>query len=182
MEAIIGVVGTILGTILGWFLNSISQKGKLQFYIKQWEDKFECNEIGTIVECSTIDEAEWYSYSFNVDIYNSSSETKIMRDIFVVFSDGKNIIRKQVPQDGSSKRYAAHCYHYDKLNLINIPPKTVINVEMLDSEYDKENSIRNYLSTQKIYIQYTDEKNNTKKIYIVKNNYKNFFTRKENKN
>lgn len=52
---------------------------------------------------------------------------------------------------------------------------------MLDSEYDKENSIRDYLSTQKIYIQYTDEKNKMKKIYIVKNNYKNYFMRKENK-
>lgn len=37
-SAIIGVGGTVLGTIVGWLLNSLSQFGNLHFYDKSWED------------------------------------------------------------------------------------------------------------------------------------------------
>lgn len=88
--AIIGVAGTLAGTALGWFLNVFSNKGKLKIYVSSREDEFEKNEMGEIVPATNTDDVECYAYKCFLDIYNSSNETKIMRDIQVVFSDEKN--------------------------------------------------------------------------------------------
>ena len=40
MEAMVGVIGTILGTVLGWFLNSISNRGKIKLFVSSWENEF----------------------------------------------------------------------------------------------------------------------------------------------
>ena len=88
--AIIGVAGTLAGTALGWFLNVFSNKGKLKIYVSSREDEFEKNEMGEMVPATNTDDVECYAYKCFLDIYNSSNETKIMRDIQVVFSDEKN--------------------------------------------------------------------------------------------
>ena len=49
MIAIIGVIGTLAGTILGWGLNSLSQRGKLNFYVHSWKEEFQVNKIGEMV-------------------------------------------------------------------------------------------------------------------------------------
>ena len=175
MEAIIGVVGTVLGTILGWLLNSLSQKGRLYFYIKQWEDKFEEHEDGGLTKCTSIESAECYTFSLNLDIYNSSAETKIMRDILVVFANGKQILRAITPKDYATQRYAAHSYHYDDVGPINIPPKTVINLVLYYYEWDNNKSLKKFFNTNKIFLQYTDEKNQTKKVLISSKNYEYYF-------
>lgn len=40
LSAIIGIVGTVIGTVLGWILYNISQRGKLNFYVSDWEYQF----------------------------------------------------------------------------------------------------------------------------------------------
>ena len=67
-----------------------ANKGKLKFYVTSWENEFEKNEIGEMVPATSTNDVECYAYKCFLDIYNSSNETKIMRDIQVVFSDGKN--------------------------------------------------------------------------------------------
>ena len=41
LPAIIGVVGTLLGTILGWILSNLSKRGKLRIF-STWKDEFQC--------------------------------------------------------------------------------------------------------------------------------------------
>lgn len=60
-EALIGVVGTLLGTILGWFLNSFSRRGKVGVFVVQWEQHLHKNEAGHMVCCRDKDDAESYS-------------------------------------------------------------------------------------------------------------------------
>lgn len=177
MEAIIGVIGTILGTILGWVLNSISQKGKLNFYIVSWEDKFQHNEHGYMKASSTIQESQTYSCKVAIDIYNSSAETKIMRDVKLVYEGGREVLRKSTPNDYSTLQVVAYAAHYDKVGPINIPPKTIINVVLTHSEWNKENSLADYMRTEKIYIQYLDEKGNEKRVLIKEDQYHNYFER-----
>ena len=40
------------------------------------------------------EQTEYYHYDLTLDVYNSSSETKILRNIKIEFDDGKNILHK----------------------------------------------------------------------------------------
>jgi len=40
LEAFIGIAGTIIGTLMGWFFNNMSQAGKLKVYVNSWVDSF----------------------------------------------------------------------------------------------------------------------------------------------
>ena len=125
--AVIGVAGTLLGTALGWFLNVFANKGKLKFYVTSWENEFEKNEIGEMVPATSTNDVECYAYKCFLDIYNSSNETKIMRDIQVVFSDGKNEWNSAVPKDYNTL-HGTHINCYDDILPMNISPKTVCKV------------------------------------------------------
>ena len=45
----LGILGTLVGTILGCFLNALSQKGKLNVSVTSWKDKFEYDSVGSMV-------------------------------------------------------------------------------------------------------------------------------------
>ena len=49
MDAVISVIGTIPGTILGWVLNSLSTGGELKTYVSSWNDSFQYNKIGSMI-------------------------------------------------------------------------------------------------------------------------------------
>ena len=105
--ALIGVGATIARTVLGWVLNNLSIRGKLIFYISLWDDSFKHNHIGEMIPCSKREEVQSYTYKASFDLYNSSGNTKIMRNIQIAFSDGKSDIEKQTPQDDATKRFSS---------------------------------------------------------------------------
>lgn len=178
--AIIGVIGTILGTILGWFLNSISNKGKLKLYITSWEDEFEYLESGCIAPSHSIEQTESYSYRLELDIYNSSGEPKIMRNIAIIFNDGKSDIHKSIPQDVGTRRVSGYMAFYDDILPLNIPPKTVLHIQLLKSNHDHE---LDYIwNTKRIYLTYTDTKGRDKRMIIKSEDYANYFNKCNLKN
>lgn len=137
--ALIGVGATIAGTVLGWVLNNLSNRGKLNFYVSSWEDKFQYNnDIGEMVLCSKREEVQSYTYNVSFDLYNSSGNTKIMRSIQIAFSDGKRDIEKQTPQDDATKRFSSPMVFYDDVKPINIPPKAVIKLDLHNGSWNKE--------------------------------------------
>lgn len=179
--AIIGVIGTILGTILGWFLNSISNKGKLKLYITSWEDEFQyLNEIGSIAPCSSIEQTEIYSYKLSLDIYNSSGEQKIVRNIAIIFSDGKFDLYKSVPQDVRTRKFFGSLAIYDNVLPLNIPPKTVVHIELLNSNHGHE---LDYIwNTKRIDLTYTDTKGKDNRVIIKSEDYANYFNKRNLEN
>lgn len=130
--ALIGVVATIAGTVLGWVLNNLSNRGKLNIFVSSWEDSFKHNSIGQMVSCCKREEVECYSYKVSFDLYNSSGNTKIMGNIQIVFTDEKNDIEKYTTKDYATKRYSHLMVFYDDVEPINIPPKAVIKLDLHD--------------------------------------------------
>ena len=177
--ALIGVGATIAGTILGWVLNNLSNRGKLNIYISLWEDCFKHNHIGEMIPCSKREEVQSYTYKASFDLYNSSGNTKIMRNIQIAFSDGKSDIEKQTPQDDATKRFSSPMVFYDDVKPINIPPKAVIKLDLHNGSWNKDDELDYIWKTKKVYLVYTDEKNKIKRMLIKAEDYENYFIKHE---
>ena len=175
MDAIIGVIGTILGTILGWFLNSLSTKGKLKIYVSLWEDNFEYNDVGSMAPSESKEQTECYRYNLTLDVYNSSSETKILRNIKIEFGDGKDILHTSIPKDDATMRGNGHVAFYDRIVPLNVPPKAIIQLKLHDGKWHTNGGLDFVWKTQIVYLTYDDEKGKEKRMIIKKENYNNHF-------
>lgn len=174
INAIIGIIGTLLGTLLGWVLNNVSKKGKLNFYVLSWKDEFQHYDKGGICVTSlNRDEAQFYSYTVHLDVYNSCGETKIMRNIQLVFFKNKKEIYRSVPNDETTRRVSCGLVRYDEIVPLNIFPKTVTTLELYNCISKEEFDF--ILETNKIFLSYIDENNKKKKVFIKKEDYENYF-------
>ena len=138
-QQIISIVGTLLGTLLGWFLNNISKRGKLQFYTKTWENKFygkEKNGYETIA--ASFEEANGYAYEAVIEVFNGSGMNKIVRDVNIEFSRAKKIRLSHKPFDKSTARFAAQRTKYDEFQYVNIPPKELRRLDIIGFVYATE--------------------------------------------
>ena len=169
--ALIGVGATIAGTILGWILNELSNLGKLNIFVSFWQDEFQKLEAGHMKSVNTKDDVECYSYKGTIDIYNSSSSTKIMRNIRIVFMKEIEELHCSKPFDDSSREVTGQYLPavYQHLNVLNISPKSVISISFHDGIWyneSKDVNIDFLWKTKSIYIKYEDEKGETKSFKI----------------
>ncbi|MBD5481471.1 MAG: hypothetical protein HDR15_02895 [Lachnospiraceae bacterium] len=173
--ALLGILGTLGGTILGWILNNLSQHGKLNIFISAWEDKFQFNNMGSMTLSSSIEQTQDYLYRVSFDLYNSSRETKIMRNIEIIFSNGKEELYRNIPKDESTKRMSSAFVCYDDILPINIPPKSIIHIELQNWISESDGSLKHIWNTTRVYLRYINEKNRKKKVLIKKEKYKDYF-------
>ena len=176
MEAMVGVIGTILGTVLGWFLNSISNRGKIKLFISSWENEFRCrNEYGDMVKTPAPEKVEYYSCSFALDIYNSSGEPKIMRNIQIAYNNGKSDVIKHIPQDEDSRRNSSGLIRYDDIIPLTIPAKSVFQIHLRDGLWHQSTEFPSLWNVEKVYLLYTDENNKEKRTLINEKSIKQCF-------
>lgn len=173
--AVIGVIGTVIGTVVGWILNSFSNRGKLHIYLKKWTDSFQYVKAGVMITSTCIEETTFYSYDLSVDIYNSSAEPRIMRDVRIVFNDRKNDVETSFPNDEQTKRVVYGSYFYEGLEALTIPAKSVINLKLRDGK-NKDNTASLYIwKAKKVFFVYRDYKNKQHRILIKNEDYSKYF-------
>ena len=85
------IIGTLLGTTLGWMLNSFSRHGKLIIYAV-WEDKFQKNNNYGSMEDSSIDEAQYYHYELCLDLYNIHKQQLLPANIFDELTEAGHLL------------------------------------------------------------------------------------------
>lgn len=124
---------------------------------------------------SSIEQTQSYSYKLILDLYNSSGATKIMRNITVVFSDGKKDLYKSVPNDDSTRRSSGHAWFYDEVGPINVPPKSIIQLNLHRGAWHNDGGLDFIWKTKKVYLTYTDEKNKRRKVKIKTEEYCKYF-------
>lgn len=163
--AIMGIVGTLAGTLLGWFLNQLSQRGKLHIFVMNWHNYFTHTDAEGCEVCScSLDEAVNYSFELEMDIYNSSNITKIMRDIKVIFLCGKATLLAYTPEDSASLKYVNCSARYNKIDCLNIPANHTVRKKLRGLlDLTKDSSIK---KTDRIRLSYIDSKKHTKIINV----------------
>lgn len=99
-----------------------------------------------------------------------------MRNIRIVFSDGKHDIKIETPLDDATKRSSPPMVFYDKVGPINIPPKTVINIMFHGGASNQNGELDFIWKSKKVYLLYTDEKNRLRREVLKVEDYENYFT------
>lgn len=165
--AVIGVSGTLLGTVLGWILNNLSSKGKLRIYYSKWNGTFTSRAFGAVSSCNDIKKAECYRYQFLLDVFNSSAQSKIMRELYVVFYDGKKVICANAAKDKNSLNGEKRILTYSDFPPITIPPKTVLQLSLVGSVGFDMVSQNDLMKTKKIVLEYKNEKNQKKRVPLI---------------
>lgn len=128
-----------------------------------------------MVPCTKRDDVESYFYKVSFDLYNSSGSTKIMRNIQIVFSDGKNDVKKQTPMNDATKKHSPPMVFYDKVEPINVPPKAVLKLNLHDGIWNQDGKLDFIWNSKKVYLVYTNEKNKVRRILIKTEDFANYF-------
>ena len=177
--AIIGVIGTLLGAVLGWCLNYFSSKGGITIYISSWDVQFKTSSAyGGYAQSSCINGTECIDYLCSVDIYNSSSNTRMIRDIQIVFYEDKRVLLKSVPFDGKTNGKQKPRI----VMPINIPPKSAVNSQFQSSIMIIEKEYEDVWKTNRILFEYRNEKNKRKRVLIKEVEFKDYFIELEEQN
>ncbi len=166
-DAIIGVMGTILGTIVGWLLNNLSRKGKISIFVKDgingvFQTQDEC-------EATSIENSHNFYYKINLEIYNSSSNVKIMRDIKIVFQGQNKEKLVDIPYD---KSYNISWQIHKNVKALNIPAKSAISIELYG--WIKKEDLEKVYNSTKVSLSYKDENDRQQTKLIEQKNYKNY--------
>lgn len=126
ISAIIGVMGTLLGTILGWVLSKI-KVGRITINFSHIESSCEYKDKNKETE-----PLAWYQEKFRISLYNSASEPKIIRDLCVIFKDeNNNTLLSIKAQDDATTRIYGGAIISDEINLVNIDAKKGLDIEAL---------------------------------------------------
>ena len=137
----------------------------------EWKDRFQKQDsLGGFVESNSIEETEYYHYELSLDLYNSSRDIKIMRQVHLEFLDKKKVLFEDIPLDDSTRVYSRPVVHYDDISVVNIPGKSAINIQLHGGLYGgKANKNENWdllWNTNKIVLVYVDEKNKSNKVVL----------------
>lgn len=178
--AILGVLGTLGGTVLGWVLNNLSKRGKLNIFLSSWKDSFEFNnEMGEMISSTSKEQTEYYAYNFSLDLYNSCGEPKIMRNIKILFNEDKKTLFESIPKDDATKRISHPMVFYDDVSAVNIPAKMVVKLNLHNGFWKDNKKVDDTFGllwkVNTIYLQYTDENNKKKKVVLKREEYKDLF-------
>lgn len=159
---IVGVLGSLGGTILGWWLNNISKRGTLTIKTTHNEMHLQRkNRLSGGDPHKKDGELTWCKETFFINLYNNSGEIKTIRDIFVVFKDalGNELLRCKAKDSSTTRQYGG-IWQTEPISVVNISGKTGIDI---DSSYGTH-EIEALLKAQSAFLEYKDEKFKVKQI------------------
>lgn len=166
-ESIIGVCGTIVGTIIGWLL-ARSKKGKLKIEFSElYDEQAEDVNDGTSMPLK--------SYQSNIDLklYNSGDKPTTARDFEISFMDNdeKEILKGKI-YDNTKTKMTSCGIHYERINVINVPGLSGMDLKaIIIVNHDNVELIKNARS---LYLVYKDDKFKEKRIKICEKDFCNY--------
>jgi len=169
IEKFEGIIGALLGVVVTMLMNEyLKSKGKIRFYFQDFKLKYlEKNSEGGYEECEKEKDYTLVRYNFKVQLYNSSENRKILRDIKIVFVGNKGTIYNIV-QNTDSRRVNFDRLISDDVNIINLNPKEIIEIGLEGQISKSSGDIKILRDIDKIYLIAKDSKDRSIK-KIIKN-------------
>lgn len=168
-EAIIGVAGTILGTILGWLLAKVNVGAIKIHFSKIYNESYERNGkyFGASIPNKQEGEVYHYSAKFDILLYNNSEQMKTIRNTYLSFRNEENKeLFKEIINDYATQRYIGRFWHIDKLGVINLEGKSGLDIT---ASFNVSSYIDALYQTTKIYFCYEDGKFKAKELLLCDN-------------
>lgn len=164
MEAILGIVGTLLGTVLGWLLARWNI-GKLYISLDSFEEKYyRLTELGG-VEQFEFGILTGVELNFAIHLYNSFPVTRAIRECQLVLFDSAGFEITRLPvEDKASARFAAGTIHYDDIGIVNLNGYTSKDVKGRIAIFDLDLMYK----ISKIEFHYKNEKRKEKVLQYKK--------------
>jgi hypothetical protein len=141
IPSLIGVIGTLSGVILGVFLKQVLSTGKIKVFVNSFQLTFSETDKGDVKETKAITpKSDSIFMDADIDVYNSSSDQRIMRDICFIIE--KNSFSKRISlKDRKTRRLSSFRITMDKVEVITVPPKTIVNLKLSASSREDINQI-----------------------------------------
>lgn len=156
--ALIGVGGTIIGTIIGWLLGKIDF-GRLYLTTEKLKIKFFSINTNKKDNMQKVD----FTISFVISLYNNTNTAKVFRDATLVIANDYKILTTQPLNDFLSARYSDELKFVGETGVVNIPAKFELDIKIYKEVFFEQ---YRYSPMRKIYLQYKDGKFKTKKVLL----------------
>lgn len=164
-----GIIGTALGAVATLVTTKWMESwGRLQYFFKEVKiTYFKSDEYGDYSKTESISEAEYVRVEFKVEVYNSSSVIKPLKDIKAVIITENNYIETSL-LDIDAYKVVANFKKYDELLHANFKPKEIKGYNLMfglkqsNFKYNKVEKIK------EIYFTARDERNHIVKVLIYK--------------
>ncbi len=154
LGTIIGVIGSIFGVVLGWWLNNITKKGKLIINVKNGLNGEFLTKDG--FPATSIDNSQKFAYKVNLEIYNSSEDIKVMKDIKITFHRKGFNMFSVAPYDESLKHRINNSIPIHKnVGIINCPAKMATMLILYG--WIKNDDIQKVYESGSVFLSYKDE-------------------------
>ena len=171
LGTIIGVLGSIFGVVLGWWLNNITKKGKLIINTKDGLN----GEFLTKDEfpATSIEKSQKFAYKVNLEIYNSSEDIKVMKDIKISFYRKGFDMFSVAPYDNALKHRVANSIPiHENVKIINCPAKMATTLTLYG--WIKNDDVQKVYESASVFLSYKDEFGKEKVKLIEAIDYKNY--------
>lgn len=164
-----GIIGATVGVIATLIVTSVIKNlGKIYIYFRDWGIEFYKMGGGGDHIISEINEARYCSFSFEMEIMNSSELPKALRDIKVRFYNSDNkLLVESIPQDESTRKISTGGSRIEPIKIINLPSKKMIYFNV--GGYIKTENIKNLNKWKKVYFEAFDNRGRKVKRIIHKN-------------
>lgn len=155
LPEVIGIIGTVLGTILGWLLQLISNN----------REKVYIYESGFNQQQSDSNE---YAYIIKIFLNNASSRQLCIRNARFVFAKNKyNTLFESIPAEGACNFKIVKTKCKKKVEMLTI--NCYAQSEYVFSDVISGENYEKLSKVQKIYFVYEDKKNCTRTKLIKRN-------------
>lgn len=151
-----GIIGTVVGVVLGWFISFLNNYGRTSFYLNNVRISYlDSDNGGGFNDAELSDNSVFGTLIFEFDICNTSAKSALFRNIRCLLkSNGKE--KTKTLFDESTYRVQNQASHYDKIEILNLSPKSIrkvnfyLHLDKEDLDFISKNNITVSLAGEKV--------------------------------